>query len=164
MVTARAHHLPVRTLHATRPGRWLYDASLFHPGGSAGAHAVWRVEVTPSTRLDVRELVLVDAATGAVALQVDQIAHALDRAVCDSADDRPTTTWASRPLRPYGGQGPSGIPDADQAYKNTGATAMVRTSLGVDLTASSAPTTATARGSDPLCGSARARAAVRVSL
>ncbi len=136
VVTARAHHLPVRTLHATRPGRWLYDASLVQPGGPPGAHAVWRVEVTSSSRLDVRELVLVDAVTGAVALQVDQVAHALDRVVCDSADV-PADAYVCKAGRydRVEGQGPIGIADADQAFDNTGATAnWFATRLGVDLT------------------------------
>ena len=37
VVTARAHDLPLRTLRADRPGRWLYDASLLQPGGDPGA-------------------------------------------------------------------------------------------------------------------------------
>ena len=135
-VTARAHDLPLRTLRASRPGRWLYDASLVQPGGAPGARAVWRVEVTSRTRLDVRELVLVDAATGDVALQVDQVAHALDRVVCDSADV-PADAYVCKAGRydRVEGQGPTGIADADQAYDNTGATATwFATRLGVDLT------------------------------
>jgi bacillolysin len=137
VLTARAHHLPVRTLAATRPGRWLYDASLVQPGGASGARAVWRVEVTSRSRPDVRELVLVDAATGAVPLQVDQVAHALDRVVCDSANV-PTGSYVCTPGRydRVEGQPPTGIPDADQAFDNTGATASwFETRLGVDLTA-----------------------------
>ena len=136
VATARAHDLPVRTLRATRPGRWLYDASLVQPGGAPGANAVWRVEVTSRSRLDVRELVLVDAATGDVALQVDQVTHVLDRVVCDSAGV-PSDAYVCKAGRydRVEGQGPIGIPDADQAFDNTGATAAWFASrLGVDLT------------------------------
>jgi bacillolysin len=134
--TARAHDLPVGTLRATRPGRWLYDASLVQPGGAPGAHAVWRVTVTSRSRPDVRELVLVDAARGDVALQVDQVAHVLDRVVCDSAGV-PADAYVCKAGRydRVEGQGPIGIADADQAFDNTGATATwFETRLGVDLT------------------------------
>ena len=44
---------------------------------------MWRVEVVGTGDAVVRQLVLVDAANGAVALSVDQVAKALDRLVCD---------------------------------------------------------------------------------
>jgi Zn-dependent metalloprotease len=135
-VTARAHDLPQGTLRADRPGRWLYDASLLQPGGEPGARAVWRVEVTSSTRPDVRELVLVDAGTGEVLLQVDQVA-ALDRVVCDAALV-PSADYVCKAGRydRVEGQPATGLPDVDQAFDNTGATAgWFATRLGVDLTA-----------------------------
>gem|GEM_PF-4513438 len=135
-VTARAHDLPVRTLRADRAGRWLYDASLVQPGGEPGARAVWRVEVTSTARPDVRDLVLVDGATGSVLLQVDQVAE-LDRVVCD-AGQVPSADYVCRAGRydRVEGQPATGLPDVDQAFDNTGATAdWFATRLGVDLTA-----------------------------
>jgi len=136
-VTATAHGVPARDLHAVRPSRWLYDASLVDPRGADGARAAWRVEVTAPRHLDVRELVLVDAATGTVAMQVDQVAHVLDRVVCDNAD----TVSRDHVCRPgeYAraeGAPPSGISDVDQAYDLTGVTAAwYAATFGVDLTA-----------------------------
>jgi bacillolysin len=135
-VTARAHDLALPSLRADRPGRWLYDASLLQPGGEPGARAVWRVEVTSAARPDVRELVLVDAGTGAVLLQVDQVAE-LDRVVCDAALV-PSADYVCKAGRydRVEGQPATGVADVDQAFDNTGATAgWFATRLGVDLTA-----------------------------
>ena len=71
-----------------------------------------------------------------MALQVDQVAHVLDRVVCDSADV-PADAYVCKAGRydRVEGQAPTGIADADQAFDNTGATATwFATPLGVDLT------------------------------
>ena len=134
--TAAAHDLPATAVRADRPGRWLYDAALLQPGGREGARAVWRVEVIAPGRPDVRELVLVDAGDGAVALQVDQVAHALDRVICDSAGV-PSSDHVCKPGRydRVEGQPATGVADIDQAFDHTGATAgWYAGRLGVDLT------------------------------
>ena len=133
--TADAHDLPTAALRAARPGRWLYDPALLQPGGMEGARAVWLVEVTAARHPDVRELVLVDAGDGAVALQVDQVAHALDRVVCDSAGV-PSSDHVCKPGRydRVEGQPATGVADIDQAFDHTGATAgWYAGHLGVDL-------------------------------
>lgn len=136
-VTARRHGLDVAAVRSARPVRVMYDASLLDPGGRPGARAAWQVEVTARHGLDVRELVLVDAATGAVSLQVDQVARALERVVCDNAG----LSTGDEVCRPgqydrVEGQPATGIPDVDQAYDLTGATSeWFATRLGVDLTA-----------------------------
>jgi Zn-dependent metalloprotease len=134
--TARAHGVPPRLLRPERPTRTLLDLSLVRPDGRAGARAAWRVEVTLPGRPDVRDLVLVDARTGAVAARVDQVAHVLDRVVCDHADV-PSHGFACKPgqYTRVEGSAPTGIPDVDQAFDLTGATAdWFATRLGVDLT------------------------------
>ncbi len=134
--TARARHLRVSTVRAARPTRASYDASLVEPGGRPGARAVWQVEVTARHRLDVRELVLVDAARGSVALRVDQVARVLDRVVCDragraSGDEACKAGGYTR----VEGQPATGIADVDQAYDLTGATATwFAQHVGIDLT------------------------------
>lgn len=136
-VTAAAHGLRRGALQAARPTRWIYDAALLDPRGTAGGRAVWRVEVTATARPDIRELVLVDAGTGAVLLRVDQVAHVTDRVVCDRAGV-PSADVACRPgqYARVEGSAPTGIPDVDQAYDLTGATSeWFATRLGVDLTA-----------------------------
>ena len=55
---------------------------------------VWRTEVTDA-HPTIRELVLVDARTGGIALEFDQIAEGLDREVCDDANVRDTNNEPS---------------------------------------------------------------------
>jgi Zn-dependent metalloprotease len=128
------HGLAAGDLQATRPQQWLYDPSLFDESSVAGARAVWRIEVTARDFLDVRELVLVDAATGRVVLHVDEIEHA-NRVVCDNAghrDDRYRCDKAH--YRRTEGSADTGIADVDAAYRNAGAASDFYASLGVDLT------------------------------
>jgi Zn-dependent metalloprotease len=135
-VTAADHGLAARGLLATTPQQWLYDASLFDPTAAAGAHAVWRTEVTSRNRLDVRELVLVDGATGRVVLHVDEIERAANRVVCDNRGVRNDDYLCSRPrYRRVEGGAPTGIADVDAAYDNAGAASTFYARLGVDLTA-----------------------------
>ena len=138
-VTAAEHGLAARELLAAAPERWLYDASLFDAKAAAGSRAVWRVEVTARDQLDVRELVLVDGATGRVALQVDQIQYAgpaAHRVVCDNGrrgnDDY--LCRSGRYARTEAGPA-SSVLDVEQAFANAGAAWDFYDSLGVDLTA-----------------------------
>ena len=131
---AARHGLPRGALTAARPTRAVYDPSLIEPGAPAQARGVWQVEV--GGPVDVRELVLVDSATGAVRLQVDQVAHVLDRVVCDDAG-LSTMDEVCRPgeYTRVEGQPATGIADVDQAYDLTGLTAAwFAARLGVDLT------------------------------
>lgn len=134
---ARGHGLAGRDLHVARPTRWLYDPSLVDPRGADGARAVWRAEVTSPVHPLVRDLVLVDARSGRVALRLDQVAHATNRVVCDGADV-PAPEPDCRPGR-YSrteGAAPTGVADVDQAYDHTGAAAdWFQSRLGLDLTA-----------------------------
>ena len=63
---------------ATTPALWIYDPKLLEPS-DAPARLVWRVEVTPANLAPIRELVLIDAESGSVALQFNQIAEAKNR-------------------------------------------------------------------------------------
>jgi Zn-dependent metalloprotease len=133
---AQRHSLPGRSLVATRPARVLFDASLVDARERAGARAAWSVEVSAPGDLLVRDLVVVDAASRTVLLQVSRVAAATDRVVCDRAEvpsDDPTCEPTGY-TRVEGGPA-TGIADVDQAYDNTGATAdWFATRLGVDLT------------------------------
>ena len=136
--TAADHGLRARELHATAPQQWMYDASLFDSTAAAGSHAVWRLEVTASNRLDVRELVLVDGATGRVVLHVDEIENAFNphRAVCDNGGKRNNDYRCGKGRYVRTEASPdSGILDVDAAYNNAGAASAFYESLGVDLTA-----------------------------
>jgi len=92
--------------------------------------------VTSRNRLDVRELVLVDAATGRVVLHVDEIERAENRVVCDNLGRRNDDYFCDRAhYRRIEGGAPTGIADVDAAYDNAGAAATFYATLGFDLTA-----------------------------
>jgi bacillolysin len=65
---------------ATTPELWIYDPKLLEPS-DAPARLVWRMKVTPSgpDPAPIRELVLVDAQTGDIALHFNEIADAKSR-------------------------------------------------------------------------------------
>jgi bacillolysin len=63
---------------ATTPELWIYDPKLLEPS-DAPMRLVWRMQVTPANLAPIRELVLIDAQTGSVALQFNQIAEAKSR-------------------------------------------------------------------------------------
>ena len=131
---AAAHHrVARRSLRADRPTRWLLDRSLLDPRAAPGLRPVWRVPVRSASRLDLRDLVLVDARTGRVALRLAEVAG-IDRVVCD--DVRTRSYRCRRDYDRVEGGPPTGVVDADQAYDLTGATAAwFGGTLGVDLTA-----------------------------
>ncbi|MEX2546864.1 MAG: M4 family metallopeptidase [Chloroflexota bacterium] len=72
-------------LTAVAPELWVYDPALLGGSGLPTARLVWRTEVTNRTK-DMRELVLVDALRGSIALHFDQIAQAKNRITCDGGD------------------------------------------------------------------------------
>ena len=131
--TATRHDVPRRSLSADRPTQWLLDRSLLDPRATPDLRPVWRVPVRSAVRADLRDVVLVDARTGRVALRLSEVAT-LDRVVCD---DVRTRSYRCRGgyERVEGGP-PTGVLDVDRAYDLTGATAAWFTdTLGVDLTA-----------------------------
>jgi bacillolysin len=133
-VAGADHSLRADELRATPSQRWLYDPSLFDATSAPGARAVWRFEVTARDYLDVRELVLVDGATGRVLMHVDEIEHA-DRVVCSNGGRRNDVYRCDAPhYRRVEGGSPSGDADIDMAYDNAGAASNFYASLGVDLT------------------------------
>ncbi len=133
-VTAKAHQLPSTGLQVSGGAQWLYDASVLGQQ-SRGASRVYRFEVGNGS--SVRELVLVDAATARVLLHSNQVAEALDRQVCDGQNQvnaasvcayaAPTARSETAPA--------SAIPDVNQAFDLTGATAEMYAEIGgLDLT------------------------------
>ncbi|WP_435768532.1 M4 family metallopeptidase [Nocardioides sp. SYSU DS0651] len=125
-------HPAAGPLAVTDEGTWLYDPSLL-PGPAVGTRTVYRFEVGDG--LSVRELVLVDAATGRVLLHFNQVA-AIDRRVCDDGNRYHSTacTAASGRVARVEGGAPSGRADVDAAYDLVGATSEFYGALGVDLT------------------------------
>ena len=80
---ARWHGVPANALAASPPELWVFNPSLIRPGGGF-TRLVWRVEVTPVGLLPIRELVLVDAQRGSVALHFNQIDTAQNRRTYDA--------------------------------------------------------------------------------
>ncbi|MDQ3548178.1 MAG: M4 family metallopeptidase, partial [Chloroflexota bacterium] len=118
--TAKRHNVKAGSLQSSDPALWIYDARLI---GGPGPHAsvlVWRFEVTGGSVGEIRQLVLVDAQTGVIALTFNQIAHAKNRKVCDAANSSAQYPCTS-PVRTEG-QGPKGIADVDRAYDYAGIT------------------------------------------
>jgi bacillolysin len=131
-VTAKDTRVETGRLRAARPARWLYDASLFSSSGAVGARAVWLVQVTARHRVDVRELVLVDAATGRAVMHVNQVPH-LDQVVCDNGNKKKEDYQCSAGR--YKSDVATSSADTRAAYLATRAASDFYASLGVDLTA-----------------------------
>ena len=75
---AKWYRLDVDALEATTPELSVYDPRLIGPG-HAPAQLVWRLQVTPKALKPIRELVLVDAQSGAIALHFNQVPDAKNR-------------------------------------------------------------------------------------
>lgn len=77
-VVAKTHSIDASELSASSPELWIYNPIMLKPARNFNA-LVWRMDVTPNRLLPIRELVLVDAHTGIVALHFNQIPHAKNR-------------------------------------------------------------------------------------
>ncbi len=77
-IVARAHTVDPAALTTTTPELWVYAPALIGPE-TGPARLVWRIEVTPRALAPIRELVLVDAERGSVALHFNQIDTAKNR-------------------------------------------------------------------------------------
>ncbi len=120
-------------LQVAGKGRWLFDAALLGARTEHGARGVWRFEV--GNGADVRRLVLVDDLTGAVVMDVDQVAHALDRIVCDNNNvQRADAVPCTAPIRSEG-EAAVGLTDANLAFDYSGDVSEMYADLGIDLTA-----------------------------
>ena len=125
---ARAHRVPVADLSAAEPTRWFYDPALLGAPDPLGGREVWRVEVsTRAASGHVRDVVLVDARTGGMALRYAENPHAAPAQLCDLGDrqvsdaelrcaDGHTDHDEARP------PGAETAPEVSQAWANLGAT------------------------------------------
>jgi bacillolysin len=119
---ARAQGVDPAALDVAPAELEIYDSRLLGGPGLDRPVLVWRTEVTGGDAEDIRELVLVDAQLGSVALHFDQIAHAMNRTVCDGGNDpRGTGFPCTSPVRSEGGAA-TGIADVDLAYDFSGDT------------------------------------------
>jgi Zn-dependent metalloprotease len=118
---SKAYDIAPSLLVASEPELWIYDPTILGGPGLPFSRLVWRLEVS-STDLDpIRELVLVDAQTGTIALNFNQVAHARNRIHYDNNNNPSLGLPGNGPVRSEG-QGPTGVTDVDRAYDYAGDT------------------------------------------
>ncbi|MEI8080771.1 MAG: M4 family metallopeptidase [Actinomycetes bacterium] len=108
------------SLRASKPQQWIFDPRIMGMAGVPKSALVWRTEVTSTSGPSVNRLVLVDAQTGSVTLDLNQIKNAEDRQICD-ANSSPDQVPCVAPVRTEGGP-PSMVTDVNQAYDYSGDT------------------------------------------
>ncbi|MHC4498272.1 MAG: M4 family metallopeptidase, partial [Planctomycetota bacterium] len=110
------------SLKASKPELWIYNPILLGMNRDS-THLVWRMEVSSTELLPIRELVLIDAHLGNMVLHFNQIDTARNRLVYDHNNDwmKPLPSDPADLRRSEGG-GPSGITDVDNAYDYAGDT------------------------------------------
>lgn len=117
--TARVYRVTADELKGSDPVLSIHDARVM--GGPAASPAlVWRVAVTGRTRIDIDQFVLVDAQTGRVAVQFNQINHAAPPAnatqrVCDAANSKSKVPCGA--ADGVGNPGGSSVPDVKLAFR-----------------------------------------------
>lgn len=119
-LVAKWHGVAPERLTAVTPALWLFDPALLGTPGP-GVRLVWRSEVRSADLAPIRELVLINAQTGGVALHFNQNADSKSRIVYDNRNQRSAGLPGYGPVRSEG-QGASGIADVDLAYQYSGDT------------------------------------------
>lgn len=117
---AKGHQAEGAQLVASTPQRWIFNPVLIGGPGLDEDRLVWRMEVTTADP-PIRQLVLVDAHRGGVALSIDQIQHAKNRSVCDNQNSSGAPIACTSPVRTEGGAA-STVADVNLAYDLSGAT------------------------------------------
>ena len=107
-------------LHVIDPSLTVYDPRLVGAPGTPVSRLVWLVRVRGGDAAGpFDDLVLVDAATGGIALKTDVLAHGKERHICDDnnvfAGPDPNCEDVG-PVARTEGSAPTGINEVDQAY------------------------------------------------
>lgn len=118
---AKDYGLETSALSASEPERWIYNPQILGGPGLPLSKLVWRLDVMAVDLAPIRELVLIDAQTGAVVLNFNQIAFARNRIHHDNNNNPSLNLPGNGPVRTEG-QGPTGVADIDLAYDFTGHT------------------------------------------
>jgi len=118
---AKDYGLSMADLTATEPELWIYNPILLGGPGLTLNSLVWRMDVEPRKLLPIRELVLIDAHLGTVALHFNQIDTAKNRLIYDNQNNPAYGLPGNGPVRTEG-QGATGITDVDDAYDYAGDT------------------------------------------
>ncbi|MBV9830290.1 MAG: M4 family metallopeptidase, partial [Marmoricola sp.] len=134
-LVARDTGVPRSQLIAVDQGEHLYDPALVHTFDPRGVRPVWQFQVGNGS--DVRELVLVGAERGEVALHFNQ-APQVSRWVCDNQDARTVSSNTAVPVCGTAARKDStvsSVADVNAAYDNLGEVADAYQQLdGIDLT------------------------------
>ncbi len=118
---AKHHGVPADQLAVSTPALWVYNAKLFKQERDL-TQLVWRMEVTAGDEDAIRELVLIDAHTGKIALNFNQVENLKKRVIFDKNNNGASPGLpGTSPVRNEG-QGATGIADVDAAYDLTGLT------------------------------------------
>ena len=119
-VVMKSYEVEEDSLTVTEPELWIYNPVLLNPGPNIN-ELVWLMEVQSEEMRPIRELVLVDAHHGFVALHFNQIDTARNRIIYDNNNDPYAGLPGYGPARTEG-QGSTGVSDIDQAYDYAGHT------------------------------------------
>ena len=121
-VVAKSYDLEAVALSVTKPELWVYSPALLGAPGGQRIRLVWRMDVNPIELLPVKELVLVDAHTGSVALNFNQIDAAKNRQIYNNNNDYTRGLPGSGGIVRAEGGAATGNADVDRAYDYSGNT------------------------------------------
>lgn len=129
---AKWHRVAVATTTATDPELWIYSPALMGGSDDGMPRLVWYTEVSGFDPEEFREVVLIDAALGSIALHFDELAHAKNRFVCDRGNVVNSDEGCVSGYARVEGGGTTGISDVDLAYQYAGDTYDFFAALGHD--------------------------------
>ncbi len=118
---AKIYQLDPSDLTATTPELWLVNPAILGGPGPKITSLVWRMDVTPNDMATIKELVFVEAHTGAVVLHFNQNETGLNRTVYDNQNVR-SENLALNPAVCTEGNCPGSGLDQDFAYTFAGFT------------------------------------------
>lgn len=118
---AKKHGLSPGELRAGRGELSIYDSRILGGPGLGLPRPVWRFQVVDAGEpVTVRELVLIDAELGNVALGFSEIHEAKTRRVCDAEEAEAKLPCLLGDAARLEGEGATGVTDVDAAYDQSG--------------------------------------------
>jgi len=118
---AKAYSMSADGLVTTTPELWIFNPVLLGGPGPRITTLVWRMDVMSNELLPIRELVLVEAHTGAVVLHFNQVEAGLSRTVYDN-QNVPSDDLSLNPVVCTEGNCPGTGDDTNFAYNFAGDT------------------------------------------
>ena len=129
---AKWHQVAVATTTAANPELRIYSPALMGGPDDGMPRLVWYTEVSGFDPEEFREVVLIDAALGSIALHFDEMAHSKNRFVCDRGNVVDSDEGCVSGYARVEGGGSTGISDVDLAYQYSGDTYDFFAALGHD--------------------------------